>query len=57
MQKYLHEQFLNEGHSGLINDVEIIFINKTDSSDPTRTEGFWKTKLQTLVIYGLNVEE
>ena len=57
MQKYLHEQFLHEGHSGLINDVEIIFINKTDSSDPTRTEGFWKTKLQTLVTYGLNVEE
>ena len=36
MQKYLHEPFLREGHSDLINDIEIVFIDKTHSSDPTR---------------------
>ena len=29
MQKYLHDHFLGEDHNGLINDVEIIFIDKT----------------------------
>ena len=38
MQKYLHEHFLCEGQNGLINDIEIIFINKIDPLDRTRTE-------------------
>ena len=49
--------FLSEGHNGLIYDVEIIFIDKADPSDPTRREEFWRTKLKTLAPYGLNVEE
>ena len=53
MQKYLHDHFLSEGHNGLINDVEIIFIDKTDPLDPSRIEEFWKTS----TLYGLNVEE
>ena len=57
MQRYLHEHFLSESHNGLINDVESIFIDKTDPSDPTRREEFWKTKLKTLAPYGLNLEE
>ena len=43
MQRYLHVHFLNEGHNCLINDVEIIFIDKTDSLDPTKREEFWRT--------------
>ena len=35
MQKYFHDYF---GHDGLINDVEIVFIDKNDPSDPTRRE-------------------
>ena len=35
MQKYFHDYF---GHNGLINDVEIVFIDKNDPSDPTRRE-------------------
>ena len=38
MQRYLHEHFLSETHNRLINDVEIIFIDETDSSDPTKRE-------------------
>ena len=28
------------GHNGLMNDCEIIFIDKTDPSDPTRRKFF-----------------
>ena len=38
IQRYLHENFLSEGYNSLINDIEIIFIDKTDPSDPTRRE-------------------
>ena len=57
MQRYLHEHFLSKDHNGLINDVEINFVDKTDPSDPTRKEEFQRTKLKTLAPYGLNVEE
>ena len=50
-QKYLHEHFLSEGHNGLINDVEILFIDKTHPTDPTRREEFWRTKLMTLTHF------
>ena len=53
----MHDHFLSEGHNGLINDVKIVFIDKTDSSDLTRREEFWSIKLKTLAPYGLNVEE
>ena len=53
MQKYLHDHFLRQDHNGLINDVEIIFIDKRDPLDPPRIEKFWRTS----TLYGLNVEE
>ena len=40
MQKCFHDYFLSDSHNGLINDVEIVFVDKTDSSDPTRREEF-----------------
>ena len=57
MQRYLHEHVLSDSHNGLINDVEIVFIDKTEPSDPTRREEFCKIKLKTLEPYGLNLEE
>ena len=57
MQRYLHEHFLSEGHNGLINDVESVFIDKTDPSDPTKREEFWRTMLRSLGTFVLNVEE
>ena len=53
----MHDHFLSEGHNGLVNDVKIVFIDKTDSSDLTRREEFCSIKLKTLAPYGLNVEE
>ena len=57
MQMYVHENLLREGHNGLINDAEVIFIDKTDPSDPARRDEFWRTKLEILAPYGLNVKE
>ena len=57
MQKYLHDHFLSEDHDGLLNNVDITLINKTDPSDPERREEFWRTKLRTLAPLDLNVEE
>ena len=39
--------FQTARHSGFINDTEIRFIDKTDPSDPTRREDFWKDTLET----------
>ena len=33
-QIYLHDHFLSENHDGLLNDVEITLIDKTDPSNP-----------------------
>ena len=57
MWKRPHEHHLREGHNGLINDIEVIFVDKIDLSDPARWEEFWKTKLKTVAPCGLNVEE
>ena len=57
MQKYLHDNVLSEHHDGLLNNVEITLIDKTNSSDPERREEFWGTKLCTLAPLGLNIEE
>ena len=47
MQKYFYDHFLREGHNGLINDVETVLIYKTDTSEPTKREEFWRNKLKT----------
>ena len=57
MQKYLHAHFLSKDRDGLLNNVEITLIDKTDPSDPERREEFWRTKLRTLAPLGLNIEK
>ena len=56
-QSYFHQHFLREGHHGLSNDCEIMIIDKTDASDPTRREFFWMRLLKTIYPLGLNVED
>ena len=55
--KYLHDHFLSEDHHGLLNNVDITLIDKTDPSDPERREEFRRTKLRTLAPLGLNIDE
>ena len=43
-QNYFHQHFLSENHHGLLEDCEIRLIDKTNSSDSTRTEFFLDEK-------------
>ena len=45
-QKYFHGLFLRHDHNGVINDIEIIIINKTDTSDPDTEKHFGKLNLK-----------
>ena len=44
-------------HDDLMNDCEIIFIDQTDSSDPTRREFLWMRVLKTIAPFRLNIDE
>ena len=55
-QKYFQEHFLSHDDNGLINGIAIIFFDKTDALDPTRREEFWRAKLKTVALNGLNIE-
>ena len=49
---FTHFQSLD--HNGFLDDTEIIFIDKTDPSDPTTREEFWTDTLKTRYTLGLN---
>ena len=51
-QNYFHQHFLSDGHNGVMNNCEIIFIGKTDSLDPTRRGFFWMRVLKTIAPLG-----
>ena len=46
-----------EDHTQFVNDVSIIFIGKTDPTDPLKREQYWRHTLKTLVPYDLNVSD
>ena len=56
-QNFFQEHFLSEGHHGLVNNCEITLRDKTDSSNPTSREFFWRRLLKTYYPLGLNIEE
>ena len=56
-QQHLCDHFMLEDHTHFVNDVPIIFIDKTDPTDPLKREQYWRHTLKTLVLYGLNVSE
>ena len=53
----LFSHFSTAGHNGLLNDVSITFIGKTDPSDPLLREDYWRQTLKTMVLYRLNIED
>ena len=57
MQQHLFEHFASEGHCSFLEDVTIIFIDKTDPKDPNRREHYWRHTLKTMAPLGLNVED
>ena len=56
-QQHLYKHFMLEDHTQFVNDVSIIFIDKTDPTDSLKREQYWRYTLKTLVPYGLNVSE
>ena len=57
MQEHLYKHFESERHSGFREDISVILIDKTDGSNPTKTETYWMQTLKTIAAYGLNVED
>ena len=53
-QDYFHQHFLSDGHNGLMNDCEIIFIDKMGPSD-SKSEFFWMRVIKTIASLGLNI--
>ena len=54
-QENIFEHFNIDGHSGLLENDSITFIDKTDPSDPEKRENNWIQTLKTMVPWGLNV--
>ena len=54
MQPELFEHFAIDNHSCFLTDCSITQIDKTDESDPTRREEYWRKVLKTAAPYGLN---
>ena len=57
MQEHLFSHFSMAGQDRFLNNVFIIFIDKTDPSDPLWREDYWTQKLKTMVPYILNIED
>ena len=56
IQQHLFEHFSSEGHNNFLDDVSVIFIDKTDPKDPNKPEYYWSHTLKTMIPQGLNVE-
>ena len=48
MQQHLFEHFSSESHSGFLDDVSIIFIDKADPKGPNKLEHYWRHTLKTV---------
>ena len=57
LQEHLFEHFDSEENSGLLNEVPVTLIDKTDGKNPFKREHYWRHTLKTLASLGLNVED
>ena len=55
--QHLFEHFSSEGHNSFLDDVSIIFIDKTDPKYSNKREHYWRHTLKTITPQGLNVED
>ena len=53
MQPELFEHFAADNHSCFLTDCSITLIDKTDGSDPTRREEYWRKVLKTAAPFFL----
>ena len=54
MQPLIFEHYFSNDHNGFLEDCSITLIDKTDGSDPTRREEYWRRVLKTVTPFGLN---
>ena len=57
MQEHSYEPFCSKNHNCFISDISVIFIDKTDPSDPLKRKDYWGSTLETMAPFGLNIEE
>ena len=57
MQQHLFNHFCTSGHCGFLENVSLTFIDKTYPSDPLKREYYWRSTLNTMAPFGLNIEE
>ena len=57
MQQNLFEHFSSGDHNSFLDDLSIIFIDKTDPKDPNIWEHYWRHSLKTMEPQGLNVKD
>ena len=56
-QKFLHDHFFRDDNHSFEEDLSICFIDKSDPSDPPKTEYYWMKTLKTITPFGLNTKE
>ena len=54
MQPLVFEYFSSNDDNCFSEDCSITLIDKTEGSDPTRREEYWRRVLRTVIPYGLN---
>ena len=57
MQQHLFNHFCTSGYCGFLEYVSLTFIDKTDPSDPLKRGDYWRSTLNTMALFGLNIEE
>ena len=58
MQEHLYRHFGSPGgHTGLLKNVSLALISKTDRSDPKKREDYQRKTLKTMASFGLNIED
>ena len=54
MQPLVFEHFSSNDHNSSLEDCSITLIGKTNGSDPSKREEYWRRVLKTVTPYGLN---
>ena len=55
MQQHLFNHFCTSRYAGILDDVSITFIDKTDPSDRLKREDYWRRTLKIMAPFELNI--
>ena len=57
MQEHLLEHLKKNGHNGVLGNVSITPIYKTDNKNPKGIENYWMRTLKIYALFELNIED